>query len=231
MIRLKDVLLIAACVVASVPALAADMPRISYAPPTVPQEFGSGWYLRGDIGYRFNSTLHGTSSDGTVLTAETFDDSFVAGGGFGFKERWFRVDLTVDYGTQARYAGNSAIFSPYIATKIDTVAALVNGYIDLGTWNRLTPYVGAGVGASLVRTGGFWTPIGPSAADARLANFAWAAMAGVGYNVTPNLLVDAGYRYIDLGDAKSGTPNFGPAITYDRITAHEVRLGARYMID
>ncbi len=41
-------------------ALAADMPESSYAPtpaPT-PYEFGTGWYLRGDVGYKIYSAPH-----------------------------------------------------------------------------------------------------------------------------------------------------------------------------
>ena len=36
-------------------ALAADMPDIGFAPPPEVQDFGSNWYLRGDVGYRAES--------------------------------------------------------------------------------------------------------------------------------------------------------------------------------
>lgn len=216
---------------ASLPAAAADMPPYAAIPPVTVQEFGSGWYLRGDLGYRFNNALRGRSSDGMALFNEQFDDSFVAGAGFGYKQQWFRWDITVDYGSQARYRGDSALFLPYFTNKIDSITGLVNGYIDLGTWGGFTPYVGAGLGAAIVRTLQFETPFHASAPNGTLSNFAWAVMAGVGYNVTPGVVVDLGYRYVDVGEAKSGLPNFGPGIAYDRIGGHEVRVGARYLID
>lgn len=224
-------LIVAGLLASALPAAAADAPPYVQMPPVTVQEFGSGWYLRGDIGYRFNNSLHGTSSNGMLLAPERFEDAFVVGGGFGFKERWFRADLTVDYGTQSRYLGSSALGAPYFAVKIDSVTGLVNGYVDLGTWSRVTPYVGAGVGASVVRAIDFNTPIGNVAPNASLLNFAWAVMAGIGVTMTPNVVLDAGYRYLSIGDAKSGQPNFGPSLSTERISGHEVRLGARYMID
>lgn len=232
MIRKKKIGLIAACTLgASVPAVAADAPIYQPVPPVTVQEFGSGWYLRGDIGYRFTNNLRGFSSNGVPLSGETFEDAMVVGGGFGYKERWFRADITVDYAMQSRYQGNAGAIAPYFTTKLDATTALVNGYIDLGTWHRITPYVGAGVGASIVRAVGLATAFNSIAPHGIVSNFAWAVMAGIGYNVSPNVVIDAGYRFIDVGDAKSGVPQFGPWLALDRIDGHEVRLGFRYMID
>ena len=36
------------------------------------------------------------------------------------------------------------------AATINSIASLVNGYVDLGTWHGVTPYVGAGLGAAKV---------------------------------------------------------------------------------
>jgi hypothetical protein len=36
-------------------AFAGDMPETPYLPTQTPYEFGSGWYLRGDIGYKIYS--------------------------------------------------------------------------------------------------------------------------------------------------------------------------------
>ena len=51
-------------------------------------------------------------------------------------------------------------------------------------------------------------------------------MAGVAYNISPHLLVDVGYRYLDLG-------RYSARFTGDRtdVNAHEVRVGMRYQID
>ena len=64
---------------------------------------------------------------------------------------------------------------------------------------------------------------------------AWAVMAGAAFDVTSNLKVDFGYRYINLGSTASGTltnlNTTAPSIVYDDLEAHEVRVGLRYMFD
>jgi opacity protein-like surface antigen len=56
-------------------------------------------------------------------------------------------------------------------------------------------------------------------------------MAGVGYSVTPNLLIDLGCRYLHLGDASSGIDQFGAVRTARGLSAGEVRLGVRYTVE
>lgn len=211
-------------------AQAADMPPIiQQAAAPVIEEFGSGWYLRGDIGYRFHRKLDAVLSNGAAILASDFEDTFIVGAGAGFKANWFRADITADYAAPARY---TAISFPYISTKIDAVTILVNGYVDLGTWHGITPYVGAGAGAALTRTSSFTAfPPGTVAHVVKDTNFAWALMAGIGYNLTPNVTIDAGYRYVHLGGARGGDALTTTAATFDSIKAHEARLGVRYLID
>ena len=72
------------------------------------------------------------------------------------------------------------------------------------------------------------------ATDNTDTNFAWAVYGGLAYDVTPNFTVDLSYRYLDMGDAKSGrvrafdnsTTNSGFFI--DDITSQDVMLGVHY---
>jgi opacity protein-like surface antigen len=61
---------------------------------------------------------------------------------------------------------------------------------------------------------------------------AWAAMAGVAYQVSDRAILDFGYRYIDFGRAAIGRtdPNsFTPSkLTMDDMGAHEFKVGLRY---
>ncbi|MGI8526150.1 MAG: outer membrane protein, partial [Pseudolabrys sp.] len=61
-------------------------------------------------------------------------------------------------------------------------------------------------------------------------NFTWAAMAGVGWLVAPNLMLDFGYRYLNFGDVKTSSDAFG-ATTFKNVAAHEVRVGLRWSFD
>jgi opacity protein-like surface antigen len=77
-------------------------------------------------------------------------------------------------------------------------------------------------------------------------NFAWALMAGLSFDVTQNLKLDLGYRYLDLGKVTSGSmhcltgtgfitggPANGcePGIQSKRDVAYnDFRIGLRWMI-
>jgi opacity protein-like surface antigen len=58
---------------------------------------------------------------------------------------------------------------------------------------------------------------------------AWALMAGFGYAVAPNLMVDLGYRYLNFGDLTVGSD--AGAMTLKNLAAHEVRVGVRWSFD
>ena len=81
---------------------------------------------------------------------------------------------------------------------------LANAYVDLGTWNCFTPFVGAGIGAAYNQLADFVDKgIGTTGAgfgrNSGDWNLAWALHAGVAYNVSKNLKVELAYRYLNLG--------------------------------
>ena len=196
----------------------------SFAPAT-------GWYARADVGYRF--TQAGAVSAPDPASSGRIDDGAGVGAGFGFKAGWFRADMTFDYGPAVNYA---ATLSPAgtLASRIDSVAVLLNGYVDLGTWGGFTPYVGAGVGGAMLTTTGFsYLPAHPAGTIATNSkwNLAWAVAGGVGWAVSRDLLVDVGYRYLSLGEAQSGALGVGGTkVTIGDLAAHEIRVGLRWML-
>jgi len=132
---------------------------------------------------------------------------------------------------------------------------LANGYLDLGTWDGFTPYIGAGAGVSWARIQqsvnftlnglpcqarcGFRDSINPNVVtfadfDRSQSNntyrFAWAVMAGVAIAMTDHAQLDVGYRFLDLGTITGISPVTGTSVT-QRVRANEVRAGVRYMID
>lgn len=233
---------------APVAGYAADLPEPPLLEPAAPVEFGSSWYLRGDVGYKVYRDPK-VSFKGHNYRNEDLDETGVIGGGVGYKlNSWFRTDVTLDYEFKSKFKGKLICppagcggpnrFSDEHA-KISAWTGLWNVYADLGTWQGITPYVGAGVGASRIKVSNyqFTNPNGTTGTqpgDSKW-DFSWALMAGVGYNVTDNLVIDAGYRYLNLGDGRSGkAAGFGgsrKAIKFDDIQAHEFRVGFRYMFD
>ena len=220
-------------------AHAADMPRTSPLPslpertPAPFDSFRSGWYLRGDLGNRWGLITGAESAPGFRNPGDSkLSNELTASLGVGIKSDWLRTDVTLDYAMPAKYSG--AIAAPGdVTAKIQSAALLFNGYFDLGTWYRLAPYLGAGVGAAYVRASDYQSLLAPPfAADTAHSqwNFAWAGMAGVAWTVAPNLMIDFGYRYLNVGNVKTASDTFG-AMTFRNVAAHELRVGLRWSFD
>jgi len=211
-------------------AIAADMPGQLPPPapaPVVTESVLSGWYLRGDVG------AHWGRSTGLAIVNVPFDpperslgSGITAGLGVGIKTKWLRTDVTVDYAAPVNYRA-SVLTSGDLTAKIQSTTALFNGYIDLGTWSGFTPYIGAGAGLAYARMSDLaFAGIGAGESRSQ-TNFAYAGMAGVAWAVAPNLQIDLGYRYLNIGDVK------GPqdVMTVRNVAAHEMRVGLRWSFD
>jgi opacity protein-like surface antigen len=221
------ILAIAATALTSAVAQAADMPRLPPPSPLPPPPATgwsySGWYVRGDLASRWG-LLGDVDVAGAPTSGDKLDNDLTAGAGIGIRSSFLRADITANYAFPANYTG-TLVAPNDIHAKIQSIDVLANGYLDLGTWYRLTPYIGAGAGMAMVKV----TDVqGTAGADKSRWNFAWAGMAGVAWTISPNLQIDFGYRYLDVGKAESG----GPApVTFDRIAGHEVRVGLRWSAD
>ncbi len=242
-------------------ALAADYDApVFYEPPIVeeiaeyvPVEVGSGWYLRGDIGYSFSTSPRGAFTYRTVGGVETNyttgslanEISFGAGFGYRFNDL-VRADLTAE-NFNVRFNGTRptcvvAAIDCTDTAEMNAWSVMVNGYVDLGTFAKFTPYVGAGAGVTYANwgTAATTTPTFPgiTVAHPGMPNwrFSWAAMAGVAYDVNKNLKIDLGYKYRNVAggnmfgyDAASTLAGATGAEARDSgFHQHEVRLGLRY---
>lgn len=243
----------AALALAPTVAKAADMPL---PPPPMPfvEEVG-GWYLRGDLGMSNQYVKRITSPvftpDVTVLD-KGFDSAPTFGVGLGYQfNNWFRMDVTTEYRGGATFRGMDRYVdgtlptgfgtNDYYGTKTEWLT-LVNAYVDLGSWYSITPYVGAGIGGSRNtisnwRDNNIATTASAYAKSHSEWDLAWALYAGVSYKVTPSFAVDFGYRYTNLGDARSGdmigfdgTNSVYNPIEFKNIYSHDFRIGARWLL-
>jgi opacity protein-like surface antigen len=218
-------------------ANAADMPGLPppSVVPVVPvvDWLGTGWYVRGDLGWRSGLIDSADAPRGFIdPTNNTLGKGIVGGGGVGIKSRWFRTDWTIDYASPATYGG-TAVAPNDVRAKIQSLNILFNGYFDLGTWHRLTPYIGGGAGAALVRVSDYQSVVTPPLTGNgghSEWNFAYAGMTGVAWAVAPNLMIDFGYRYLNVGDAHTARDASG-ALTFKSVAAHEARIGLRWNFD
>lgn len=239
---------------ADLPSLAPP-PMPVAAPEAVLAE--SGWYLRGDFTESFfdaprDDTPPDPKDPGMPpLVGLRLSDAPGYGGGVGYRVNdWLRFDLTIDQRSPSRFAAYSSR-SNFVtgynveAGKLNVLTGLANVYADLGTWWGLTPYIGGGVGfadkgfrANYTQTTCLLeacdgTPgTGPRTAAFRpnrsVSSFAWALTAGVSYRIGLGLSVDAAYRYVDLGKAKSGIDEYGQGTRLKDLAANEFRIGLRY---
>ena len=257
-------------------AFAADLPIAAppmYAPP--PVDFG-GWYLRGDIGFSNQSVRDVKLSDPTrysVLSSFNQTTAFDTAGtyqvGVGYQfNNWFRADITGQFRGKSNFKGTDLFTFPWggrVANGIDNYNAsksellfLANGYVDLGTWWCVTPFIGAGIGTARVSISNFtdtgvtnanFTTLGvpvvsgppvasfATAASASQWNFAWALHAGLGYKVTQNVTLELAYSYLNLGDGITGVVSTfdgsagGHIFKFREITSHDLTLGVRWNFD
>jgi opacity protein-like surface antigen len=213
------------------PRSAMPLPEPGYKAPLI--DLNSGWYLRGDLGAYWGIIDRADSATGFPNpTDNRLGKGATAGLGVGIKSSWLRTDVTIDYATPMKYQGTIATPGDTTA-KIQPTTALINGYLDLGTWYRISPYIGAGAGVSYTRVSDYSSTGAPPFSGDINKNqwkFSWAGMAGIAFAISHNLMADVGYRYLNIGDVSTGSDAFG-AMTFKNVAAHEVRVGVRWSFD
>lgn len=245
------------------PAFAADLAPIVVPGPAdfpAPPVAASGFYLRGDIGFtmqevdRIDNELFATAETLDFLEEGEFETSAVAGLGLGYQfNDFFRMDVTGEYRADSdfhaldRYDADGDGFfdgtNEYYARKSE-VLALANAYVDLGYLGGFSPYIGAGIGAVRIDIDDYRDVNVPTGGVAYAAdvdaqtNFAWALHAGLGFDVSSNVSLDLGYRYVDMGDFETGdvityteVSTVDNPTTFEDITSHDVRIGVRYLFN
>lgn len=246
----KSFLLAGALTLLSYPAAnAADLPPIMPVKAPVVYDY-SGWYLRGDIGMtnqEVKSLHNAVFTPDLVVHDKNFESGWLFGLGVGYQvNSWLRFDVTGEYRGETGFHG----FDTYtdgannVTAKKSEWLGLFNAYVDLGTWYGITPFIGAGVGASKNTISSFrdqginaGAPTLAYAADESKWNLAWAVHAGLAYRVTPGFTVELAYRYVDLGDAQSGdvvtylgqNAIYNP-LEFNGITSHDVKFGMRWLL-
>ena len=239
-------------------AHAADMP----VPVLAPAVDFSGWYLRGDIGFSNQSVgslfnVNYANFNSVQNIDKSFDAAPLFGLGIGYTvNNWLRFDFTGEYRGAANFHGLDVGALPaggfaddrYTGSKSEWTF-LFNGYVDLGTWWNITPFVGAGVGFSRNTISNFGdvsvcvnssSCVGSGGSDAfggtaSKWNFAWALHAGLAYQLYRNVTLELAYRYIDLGNAQSGdligftgANNFYNPMEFHHLSSQDVKFGVRF---
>jgi opacity protein-like surface antigen len=216
-----------AAAASAIPASAADLDApmiIQDAPLYTPVEVGSGWYLRGDVTYNLDESAY----DFTLLGVEAENDRFGGSIGIGYHfSDLFRADLNLAYVSHDEYLYDDGV--DVLSAENRVLGAMVNGYLDLGTFVGLTPYVGAGAGLLYskheVDVDSPTLGLDYAAADRQFA-FAYALNAGVNYQLTRNVSLDVGYQYLSSPGLEY--VNVATGAIEDGVDYHQLKVGLRY---
>jgi opacity protein-like surface antigen len=236
--------------------ISANAPNLYNSPDPLPAGLASGYYT-GTPTQSFNNSTISAAMNFDLGVGYQFNNWFRADitgeyrGGSHFQSLYVINDATnID-------TPNPTQITDFYRGDISSWVGLINGYADLGTWYGMTPYVGAGVGLARNTLSGMtdqgivsYTTSGPPVkvtsgpsggyfSDGSKINFAWALMAGLDFDVTQNLKLELGYRYLDLGKYTSGGSNClgtcgGGVANFVRsksdLAYNDFRIGLRWMI-
>ncbi len=218
--------------------------------PQLIEEYASAWYLRGDVGIGMNGSYNlqylpspPDVGNGFVFDQHSIADTSFIGAGIGYEwNNWLRFDLTSEYRAKTQInargvynpaTGQGDAYQGYLQSWV----FLANAYVDLGTWNCLTPFVGVGVGATRNTLADF-VDMGIGTTGAGFGRNtsewhpAWALHAGVAYNVTKNFKIELAYRYLNLGSITDTVDCIGGCVAdsykLDKLYSQDIKIGLRW---
>jgi opacity protein-like surface antigen len=252
MFSVKFLIGAAAAAMLSTTAFAADMPQPQpvYQPVVAEPCCSSAWYLRGDVGIgmtnKFSITYLPSPPDvgnGFAFDQHSEADTTFYDVGIGYElNNWLRFDVTATYRDRTQInargvfnpvTGNGDAYQGYLKSWV----FLANAYVDLYTWNCLTPFVGVGVGtaynqmADLVDMG-----IGTTGAGFGRNSTNWspayAFYAGLDYAVTRSFSVELAYRYLNYGSVTDTIDCIGgcsaDSYKFSNLSSNDIMLGMRW---
>jgi opacity protein-like surface antigen len=235
-----------AALTASPAVRAADMPL----PPSAAAEPCCNWYLRGFVGVGMSGKTttdylqNPLNSSNFAFDHSSMGDTPFIGGAIGYEfNNWLRFDASAEYRARTRlysfghYTSGGGTFLDTYEGNLKSYVFLVNGFVDLGTWNCFTPFIGAGIGGAY-NTLSDLSDINPSLAGYGFGrnpsewHMAYALYAGIGYAVSKNLKVDLSYRYLNYGSITDTVDCIGgcnpDSFKFGNFTSHDIMLGLRW---
>lgn len=158
----------------------------------------------------------------------SWDTGWLAGGTVGYIiGNGFRVEL------EGAYRRNSIdrMYGAGASGRISNITAMGNVIYDINTGTFITPYIGIGVGASYAQVRA--TPGAGAASTTSFSDhdvvLAYQGIAGVSFQVTPELALGVDYRFFGTMEPRFGsnlTPSSDHSFTNRQ---HTVTAGIRYL--
>lgn len=108
----------------------------------------------------------------------------------GYRLQAVRLEAEYTYRGKGKYADKSI--------ELGSQSVMGNFYIEPPFKSWIHPYVNAGVGVTFFDTD-------DSLQSENSQDLTWSAGAGIGFEISRNVFLDIGYRYMVLGTAEVGT--------------------------
>ena len=193
-------------------------------------------YLSVFGGYTKPSDNEFRTNTGTVRS--DFDDGFGFGiaygkrlGQMGQNHRW-RVEGELSYrSNKVKSLSINGTTATGPTGKMKSTSLMLNGYIDFNEASDFTPYLGAGLGLSNVDADNFGSSTTPTITILNDGDtvFAYQAIAGLGWDISPRTELFLEYRYFATEDVGvRTTPAAGAVSTNLSYDTNNVFLGARF---
>ncbi len=217
------------CLLPVLPAQAADLysppPETDYEPPAQ-QAYWSPWY----IALRGGAVYADDTSFGALGT--TIDNSYDVGGyidgavGYQFRNSGLRAEAEFGYLSSSvdshDIAGAGTFDADQAQGDTSAIFGLASIYYDIPLNAPIKPFVGGGIGAADVSFEGHGTTPAGTVLDDSATAFAWHLTGGVGYDISENVALEVGYRYLEF-DGVDVVALDGTEFDHRCVQSHRVR--------
>lgn len=227
---------------APAPIVAAPVVVPAALPPVAPQAAANGWSSRVYVGARGGlSFLRDTDSAvvlaNRIFTAETdYDDpaytiSAVAGWAAKVNNNiQYRLEAEIGYqfaDVDSFSAPGTGLTSSDGSGDAETIFAFANAYVDVPIFNRVNGTVGGGIGIGRVNFDDqSFSDTGVTLVDDKDTAFGFHLDAGLTYDISDQIALEALYRYMSFLDVDS--TSLDGVSTDNNVNSHNVLIGARY---
>jgi opacity protein-like surface antigen len=171
----------------------------------------NNYYLKAEVGVSKSEKIKSDNVFYTWSGNKSFNSGPIYFLGFGYKiNDKLRSEVTYSY-TDLKYQRNIAseknptMILEY-KQKVNIQTGMINLFYDVATYQKLTPYVGFGLGYAKInpKEANMVSKRGTTSYQSNKSeNLSYALMGGLSINMTDRINVDIGYKFQDFGKAKS----------------------------
>ncbi|CQH57330.1 Adhesin/invasin protein PagN [Yersinia frederiksenii] len=222
-------------------AIAAGLLIASSAPALADQIDQEGYYGSIKLLRTFQEAKNMDTSSrpgiGSFVSGQDSDNFYngAIAAGYQFGNGW-RTEGEYTLKNKSTYTSGSTNFpTSFNHQNINSERLMLNAYRDIALSYGFALYGTLGIGVARISSDGWQGNPARQYASSTQNNLTYAIGAGVSYSPIESLILDLGYRYVDMGNVQSGFNQFANArsLQDEQMKAHlvssEFLFGARYL--